>query len=133
MEDGNCQLADNRRGCGACKLNLLLSCVFLNCSTLLLCYLQMVPGRIIGGSGVHVDRLLLDDDPVFSIASGGSVYAAQPSAPSLPTPPRDGGRALGSRDPRSDIFGNIPRPRSVSRLTFHRVYSTANAIFRSIK
>jgi hypothetical protein len=79
----------------------------------------MLPGRIIGGSGAHTDRLLLDDEPILGASS---VYIPQPSAATVPTPPRDGGRSSGSRDPRSDIFGNK------NFLLFHlyRVHSTAN-------
>ena len=64
----------------------------------------MLPGRIIGGSGEHTDRLLLDDEP---IVGNSSVYIVQPSSATVPTPPRDGGRSSGTRDPRSDIFGTI--------------------------
>jgi hypothetical protein len=64
----------------------------------------MLPGRIIGGSGVNTERLLLDDEPVLGLSS---ISLAQPSAITVPTPPRDAGRSPGFRDPRSDIFGNI--------------------------
>jgi hypothetical protein len=82
----------------------------------------MLPGRIIGGSSANTDRLLLDDEPVV-VAS--SIHTVQPSTVTLPTPPRDGGRSPGFRDPRSDLFGNI-RP-LFSVFTIERVYSTANA------
>ena len=64
----------------------------------------MLPGRIIGGSGANTDRLLLDDEPVVVAPS---IHTVQPSAVTFPTPPRDGGRSPGFRDPRSDLFGNI--------------------------
>jgi hypothetical protein len=65
----------------------------------------MLPGRIIGGSDLHTDRLLLDDEPVLDTLSASQ--AVQPIVVTVPTPPRDGGRS-GIRDPRSDIFGMIP-------------------------
>jgi hypothetical protein len=64
----------------------------------------MLPGRIIGGSGENTDRLLLDDEPAVGNVS---VHFAQPSSATVPTPPREGGRSSGTRDPRSDIFGII--------------------------
>jgi hypothetical protein len=65
-------------------------------------FLQMLPGRIIGGSSAHTDRLLLDDEPVVGNLSA---VVVQPTLATVPTPPRDGNRSSGSRDPRSDIFG----------------------------
>jgi hypothetical protein len=64
----------------------------------------MLPGRIIGGSGGHTDRLLLDDEPILGAST---VHILQPSTATVPTPPRDGGRSSGPRDPRSDIFGDV--------------------------
>ena len=64
----------------------------------------MLPGRIIGGSGVNTDRLLLDDEPALGASS---IRVVQSSHVTVPTPPRDSGRSPGFRDPRSDIFGSI--------------------------
>jgi hypothetical protein len=64
----------------------------------------MRPGLIIGGSSAFTDRLLLDDEPTVSTASA---HILQPNSATVPTPPREGGRSSGSRDPRSDIFGAI--------------------------
>lgn len=70
-----------------------------NCSR----FLQMLPGRIIGGSGINTDRLLLDDEPALGASS---IHVVQSSHVTVPTPPRDSGRSPGFRDPRSDIFGS---------------------------
>jgi len=68
----------------------------------------MLPGRIIGGSGVNTDRLLLDDEPALGASS---IHVVQSSHVTVPTPPRDSGRSPGFRDPRSDIFDPLSRMR----------------------